>query len=110
MLRLLALSSALVLLFALSGCTATSPPPAGETDPVVSCIQACRQARDSGTSLEPGPCLLNPILAAPQWVCDVAHEPRQAVDDLPENQCSAYRRNSTHFVELRPDCSLIRVY
>lgn len=56
-----------------------------------------------------GPCLSNEIIG--DWVCDVAHSPRQPVDDLPENQCSAFREGKArHFVELSPDCTVIKTY
>ena len=54
-----------------------------------------------------GPCLSDALL--PGWVLDIAHNPRQAIDDLPENQCPAYRENrAVHFVELDPEGNLIR--
>lgn len=61
----------------------------------------------AGEDLSNGPCLSNEVV--PDWVADIAHDPRQAVDDLPENQCSAYREGKAHhFVELDPAGSLIR--
>ncbi len=43
------------------------------------------------------------------WVCDVAHSPRQAMDDLPENQCSEFREGkASHFVEVDAACEFIR--
>jgi hypothetical protein len=57
--------------------------------------------------LSAGPCLSNNLI--PDWVADIAHNPRQAVDDLPANQCSAYREGQAHhFVELDLDGNLIR--
>jgi hypothetical protein len=42
-------------------------------------------------------------------VADIAHDPRQAIDDAPENQCQRYRSGEAHhFVELAPDGQLIR--
>ncbi len=54
--------------------------------------------------------MLNPIPNLPDWVCDIAHSPRQSeIDDLPENQCSAYREGrAKHFVEVDMNCNLIR--
>jgi len=61
----------------------------------------------SGEDLSAGPCLSNE--AIPDWVADIAHNPRQDVDNLPANQCSAYRDGAAHhFVELDPDGNLIR--
>jgi hypothetical protein len=43
------------------------------------------------------------------WVCDVAHDPREDVDNLPENQCQEFREGkASHFVEVDPECKLIR--
>jgi len=57
--------------------------------------------------LSAGPCLSNNVI--PDWVADIAHSPRQEVDDKPENQCSAYREGTAHhFVELDPAGNLIR--
>lgn len=63
--------------------------------------------KQTGRDFSNGPCLSNALL--PGWVLDIAHHPRQPVDDLPENQCSAYREGKAlHFVELDPDGNLIR--
>jgi len=43
------------------------------------------------------------------WVCDVAHHPRQTIDDETENQCKAYVNGKAHhFCEVDPDCGPIR--
>jgi hypothetical protein len=44
----------------------------------------------------------------PDWVADVAHDPRQDVDDRPENQCSQYRSGEADLVELDPEGNYIR--
>jgi hypothetical protein len=73
------------------------------------CIQKCKQALAAGQNLNNGPCLLNPINELPDWVCDVAHWPREAIDNLAENQCSAFREGiAKHFVEVTPNCEFIR--
>lgn len=60
-----------------------------------------------GIDMSRGPCLANDLM--PDWVADVAHNPRQDIDSLPENQCSAYRAGkANHFVELDPSGSLIK--
>lgn len=76
----------------------------------LACIQECKKALEDGRDLGNGPCLLNPIPEYKDWVCDVAHDPRQvAIDNLPENQCSTYRDGSAnHFVEVTPTCEFIR--
>jgi hypothetical protein len=59
--------------------------------------------------LSSGPCLSEGIPGLSDWVVDIAHEPRQAVDDQPANQCQSYRDGETHhFVELTPGGQLIR--
>jgi hypothetical protein len=73
------------------------------------CLASCTHTRDAGDAMENGPCLLDPIPVDPDWVCDIAHSPRVAADNLPENQCSFYRDGkSGHFIEFTPECGLIR--
>ena len=61
-----------------------------------------------GTDLSSGPCLSNDLL--PDWVVDIAHNPRQKLDDLPENQCQAFiEGRAKHFVELDLKGEVIRV-
>ena len=70
------------------------------------CVESCKAATQDLTN---GPCLLNPIQELSDWVCDVAHSPREPVDDLPENQCSAFREGTAkHFVEVDLTCTLIQ--
>lgn len=67
----------------------------------------CQAELAKGTDLSAGPCLSNEL--AHDWVCDVAHSPRQDIDNLPENQCSAYREGRAHhFVEVDENCELIK--
>lgn len=48
-------------------------------------------------------------MRAPLLLVALAHDPRQEVDDRPENQCEAYRSGEAgRFVELDPDGNLIR--
>ncbi|MFA5051740.1 MAG: hypothetical protein WC544_01610 [Patescibacteria group bacterium] len=57
--------------------------------------------------LSSGPCLANNLI--PDWVADIAHNPRTSADDDPTNQCSAYVNGTAHhFVELDPEGNLIR--
>ncbi len=72
-------------------------------------LELYRRAKESGADLSAGPCLAQE--AIPGWAVDVAHEPRQPVDDDPANQCASYREGrATHFVELDPEGNVIRVY
>ncbi|MDO8559588.1 MAG: hypothetical protein Q7S23_00930 [bacterium] len=75
----------------------------------IQCQQLCRQQVTLGADLAAGPCLGNPIPGLENWVCDVAHLPRQAVDNDPANQCAAFRSGSAkHFVEVGQDCNVIK--
>ena len=66
-------------------------------------------AKKAGTDLSDGPCIAEHLPGLPDWVADVAHDPRQDVDDEPENQCEAYRSGEAdHFVELDPAREFIR--
>jgi len=96
----------LVGLLFVSGCVKSAEPNQTITN---ACIQACKDALATNRSLEAGPCLLDPIPQNPNWVCDVAHSPRQAIDNVAENQCQAFRnRTAKHFVEVTLNCELIR--
>jgi hypothetical protein len=67
---------------------------------------AFEEAIAEGRDLADGPCL---GVVLDNWVADVAHDPREEVDDRPENQCEAYRSGEAeHFVELDPEGELIR--
>lgn len=60
-----------------------------------------------GENLNNGPCLSNEIYA--DWVCDVAHDPREQIDNIPENQCPVFREGKAHhFVEVDENCDFIR--
>ena len=74
------------------------------------CIFLCKGELNEGRSLDDGPCLSSGLEAweVEDWVCDVAHYPREDVDRLPENQCPEYGVSADHFVEVSPDCSFIR--
>lgn len=65
--------------------------------------QAIFQKQD----LSSGPCLGK---IADDWVLDVAHLPRQDVDNDPANQCAEYRSGKAHhFVEVTPQGEIIVV-
>ena len=105
----------LLALILISGCAQkqvvieiTAPEPATQA-PVLTAEELCINACNEAESLGNGPCLLNPIAEYPDWVCDVAHSPRQAIDNQEENQCSAFREGkATHFVEVNTKCELIK--
>jgi len=73
------------------------------------CIMTCNNALSENRSLGNGPCLLDPMTDS-DWVCDIAHSPRQETDNLAENQCSSYiNGDSHHFIELSPECGVITI-
>lgn len=75
------------------------------------CIQLCQGAKLEEKDLTNGPCLGNPITNMADWVCDVAHNPRQDVDNKIENQCSAFAQGTAkHFVEVDENCNFIKSY
>jgi hypothetical protein len=68
--------------------------------------EAYQEAKERGVDMSRGPCL---GVIKDDWVADVAHDPRQDVDDEPANQCEAYRSGEAdHFVELDPEGEFIR--
>src|SRR5438093_8903554 len=50
-----------------------------------------RKAQSKGDDLNAGPCIAQTLPGLPDWAADVAHDPRQPVDDQPANQCQSYR-------------------
>lgn len=67
------------------------------------------ELKEKGTDFTAGPCIAEDLML--DWVADVAHDPRQPVDDNPENQCASYREGKAHhFVELDPEGNFIRAY
>lgn len=75
---------------------------------VIKCQELCYDViSTNGKDFNVGPCLSNEIV--PDWVCDIAHSPRQDIDDDPANQCDAYRRGQAkHYVELDGNCTKIK--
>jgi hypothetical protein len=66
-----------------------------------------REKKAQGLDMSNGPCLAEEII--PDWCVDVAHSPREEVDNLPQNQCQSWRAGRVHhFVELDPDGNVIR--
>lgn len=63
--------------------------------------------KEAGEDFSLGPCLTNALM--PGWVVDIVHNPRQKIDDLPENQCPAFLEGKAkHFVELDTEGSFVR--
>jgi hypothetical protein len=95
----------LAAVLAFAGCGG-GPDEAEEDRAVTAAREAFAEAKAEGVDFTDGPCL---GVIMENWVADVAHDPRQDVDDEPANQCEAYRSGEAdHFVELDPDGNLIR--
>jgi hypothetical protein len=94
----------------MAGCGGDSGAPAGETARAVAAAKgAFRHADLSSAELKRGPCVAERLPGLSDWVVDVAHDPRVAVDDQPQNQCRRFRAgDASHFVELDPQGNLIR--
>ena len=103
-----------------AGATANAGATEAASAAVAACVALCDNARimecgsarlaDCGPWIE-GPCVSDarPNDMPAGWACDVAHNPRIPADDAPENQCQAYLKGSVkHFVEVTPECELIR--
>jgi hypothetical protein len=70
---------------------------------------AFAQVQAAGQDLSAGPCISESLPGLSDWVADVAHDPRESIDDQPANQCQRYRSGQAHhFVELNVDGRLIR--
>lgn len=80
----------------------------GEQATAIAAAKAAYEtAKREGRDLSDGPCIADPLI--PNWVADIAHDPRESVDDDPANQCAGYRSGKAeHFVELDPDGNVIR--
>ncbi len=76
------------------------------------CQRLCNEALTQGKNLQDGPCLSSgeKTWTLKKWVCDVAHSPRKAVDNLKENQCPEFGVNANSFVEFSPECRFIRAF
>lgn len=60
-----------------------------------------------GVDFSNGPCLTDALM--PGWVLDLVHNPREAIDDLSENQCRSFLEGSAkHFVELDLNGNFVR--
>ena len=109
--QVLPLFIAALLPLAVAGCGSkgSNVNPSGSQRAVDEAQAAFRQAQASGLDLSSGPCISESLPGLADWVADIAHEPRQSVDDQPANQCQRYRTGEAHhFVELAPDGQLIR--
>lgn len=81
-----------------------------DRDKAVDAAQAAfLQVNATGKDLSAGPCISESLPGLPDWVADIAHDPRQPIDDESANQCRRFRSGQAqHFVELNVDGQLIR--
>lgn len=74
---------------------------------IAAALEVYAQRKAEGVDFSNGPCIAEEIID--DWSVDIAHDPRQDIDNQPENQCQFYRDGKTHhFVELTPEGELIR--
>ncbi|MBN2102015.1 MAG: hypothetical protein JW716_04045 [Candidatus Aenigmarchaeota archaeon] len=76
---------------------------------LAACQELCKNSKAAGLDLSDGPCLSNQVVR--DWVCDIAHNPRQNVDNVAENQCQSFlKQEAHHFIELDENCNFIQSY
>ena len=94
---------------ALAGCGGDDASDEERDGAIAAAERVYEKAVAEGENLDLGPCIAEELPDLPDWVVDVAHDPREEVDDEPENQCQRYRQgDAAHFVELTPEGELIR--
>jgi hypothetical protein len=102
--------ASLVALLALGASSCGSSASSSDTDAAIKAAhEAYAKAAAAGEDLASGPCIAENVPNLPDWVVDIAHDPRTPVDDDPANECERYRDGQAHhFVELTPQGKLIR--
>ncbi len=81
-----------------------SPSPKVADEILKNALNLYAAKKQAGVDMSQGPCLGK---VADDWVLDIAHNPRQPVDDKPPNQCADFREGRVHhFIELDPDGNL----
>jgi len=103
----------MIALVFVSGCTESAPSDVNRVytrdEAFAACYELCMNSKAAGLDLSNGPCLSNRIVR--DWVCDIAHNPRQMIDNLPENQCESFlKQEARHFIELDENCNFIQSY
>lgn len=79
-----------------------------ETELIAKAKDVYARKVEQGLDLTNGPCLNDELDG--DWVLDIAHDPREAVDDQLENECPAYRDGrAKHFIELDEEGKVIRL-
>ena len=104
-----ALVAVVILALGLPGCGGSSGTSQDDKAKAVAAAKFIYAGKANSLDLSSGPCLAESIPSLSDWAVDIAHDPRQPVDDQPANQCQSFRDGETHhFVELTPDGQLIR--
>jgi hypothetical protein len=102
-------SATFVAAVAVAGCGGGDADPGERDRAIAGAEDAYAQAVEDGTDLSSGPCIAEELPGVQGWAADIAHNPREPVDDEPANQCASFRSGeATHFVELTPDGDVIR--
>lgn len=84
-----------------------TPTPSTQDTALKNALNLYAQKKSAGADFSNGPCL---GLVAPDWVTDIAHNPRRSIDDDPKNQCADFINGQAHhFIELDPDGKLIKI-
>ncbi|MCR4325144.1 MAG: hypothetical protein NUV69_05690 [Candidatus Curtissbacteria bacterium] len=80
---------------------------ASQDEALKNALNLYAQKKEAGVDFSNGPCL---GIIAEGWVLDIAHNPRQKLDDREENQCKDFLEGSaTHFIELDPEGKLLKI-
>lgn len=107
--RLFAMAAAAFIAWSLTACGGGSDSSSGDKDKAVAAARFIYAGKARSLDLSSGPCLAESIPSLSDWAVDIAHDPRQPVDDQSANQCQSFRDGETHhFVELTPGGQLIR--
>jgi hypothetical protein len=106
---LAAFIAGVLLAVLVTGCGGGSGASQSDRDRAIAAAKFLFAGQAKGGDLARGPCLSESLPGLSDWAVDVAHDPRQAVDEVPTNQCASVRAGQVHhFVELTPGGQLIR--
>jgi hypothetical protein len=108
-LRTLLIVATAALVLVVPGCGGSEVSEQEGDRAIAAARRAYGEAVSRGQGLDAGPCIAEQLPGLPEWVADVAHDPREDIDDEPGNQCRRYREGeASHFVELTPAGRVIR--
>ena len=105
----LAILMAAVTTLTLSACNKSTPTTqsVNQDEALKNALNLFNQKKTEGVDFSNGPCLGQ---VAPDWVLDIAHNPRQPADDKVENQCKDFKEGRAHhFIELDPNGNIIKI-